>query len=97
MYDYYKELEWYLSDGSSIKGEEAYNYLSRKLERYKRISKKIDHILLECLKLNVISDDDSIDINVCETGENLSIIQTELEMLCEELDLITGHHLDGLL
>ena len=27
MYDYYKELEWFLSDGSSIKGEEAYNYL----------------------------------------------------------------------
>lgn len=93
----YRKLEWYFADGTCIEGEEAYTFLSRKLERYKRISKKIDHILLECLKLNVISDNDSIDVNVCETGENLSIIQTELEMLCEELDLITGHHLDGLL
>ena len=93
----YENLEWYLPEGKVLKGEEAYTFLSRKSERYKRISKKIDHILLECLKLNVISDDDSIDINVCETGENLSIIQTELEMLCEELDLITGHRLDDLL
>ena len=71
MCDYYKELEWFLSDGSSIKGEEAYNYLSKVLERFRSISKMIDSTLINCLKLNVISEDDSIDVNVCNAGESL--------------------------
>lgn len=86
MYDYYKELEWFLSDGSSIKGEKAYNYLSKELERFRSISKMIDSTLINCLKLNVISEDDSIDVNVCNAGESLSIVQIELEMLIKKLN-----------
>lgn len=86
MYDYYKELEWFLSDGSSIKGEEAYTYLSKELERFRSISKMIDSTLINCLKLNVISEDDSIDVNVCNAGESLSIVQIELEMLIKKLN-----------
>ena len=88
MCDYYKELEWFLSDGSSIKGEEAYNYLSKELERFKSISKMIDSTLINCLKLNVISEDDSIDVNVCNAGESLSIVQIELEMLIKKLNIL---------
>jgi len=52
MYDYYKELEWFLSDGSSIKGEEAYNYLSKELERFRSISKMIDSTLILIKKMS---------------------------------------------
>ena len=86
MCDYYKELEWFLSDGSSIKGEVAYNYLSKELERFRSISKMIDSTLINCLKLNVISEDDSIDVIVCNAGESLSIVQIELEILIKKLN-----------
>ena len=62
-----------------------YDYY-KELERFRSISKMIDSTLINCLKLNVISEDDSIDVNVCNAGESLSIVQIELEMLIKKLN-----------
>lgn len=88
----HEDLEWYLPKGEVLRGEAARIFLSKKLDHFKSVSKRIDSVLIECLKLNAINEDDSIDIKVCEMGENLSIIQIELEMLCEELNFVTEFH-----
>lgn len=93
----YENLEWYLPKGEVLRGEAARIFLSKKLDHFKSVSKRIDSVLIECLKLNAINKDDSIDVNVCEAGEKLSVIHSELEMLCEDLAYVTVHHFDDLL
>ena len=80
-----KKLVWYLSNGKSIKGDDAYVFLNRKMIKYENLIYKIDSKLVECLKLNVKEYDGDIDYCVMETGERLSLIEIILKELLKDI------------
>ena len=78
--------EWYLSDGSVLKGETAKKHLLAKLHSYKELMKDIDCILSRSLENNHIVKENTLPNTVMFTAEALSIIQIELEMLSDRMD-----------
>ena len=48
--------EWYLSDGTILKGKEASDHLKSKLENYEKVIADVDRILSRSLKNNHIVD-----------------------------------------
>lgn len=78
--------EWYLSDGSVLKGETAKKHLLAKLHSYKELMKNIDCILSRSLENNHIVKENTLPNTVMFTAEALSIIQIELEMLLDRMD-----------
>ena len=80
-----KKLVWYLSNGESIEGDDAYVFLNKEMIKYENLIGKIDSKLVECLKLNIKEYDGSIDYCVMETGERLSTIEILLEELLKDI------------
>ena len=80
-----KKLVWYLSNGESIEGDDAYVFLNKEMIKYENLIGKIDSKLIECLKLNVKEYDGSIDYCVMETSERLSLIEILLEELLNDI------------
>lgn len=80
-----KKLVWYLSNGESIEGDEAHDFLNKEMIKYENLIGRIDSKLVECLKLNVKEYDGSIDYCVMETGERLSTIEILLEELLKDI------------
>ena len=78
-------VEWYLNNGSCLTGKIAENYLKNKLNNYENLSMKIDNILKECNKLNVIEKDRCINVSVIETCEKLAMIELLLESLLDDI------------
>ena len=78
-------VEWYLNNGSCLTGKIAENYLKNKLNNYENLSMKIDNILKECTKLNVIEKDRCINVSVIETCEKLAMIELLLESLLDDI------------
>ena len=87
-----KELVWYLSNDESIKGDDAYDFLNKKMIKYENLINKIDSKLVECLKLNVKEYDGDIDYCVMETGERLSLIEIILEELLKDIRSTLGEN-----
>lgn len=85
-----KKLLWYLSNGESIEGDVAYDYLNKKMIKYENLISNIDSKLVECLKLNGKEYDGDIDYCVMETGERLSFIQLLLEELLSDINAVLG-------
>ena len=83
-----KELVWYLSNDESIKGDDAYAFLNKKMIKFENLISKIDSKLVECLKLNVKEYDGDIDYCVMETGERLSMIEILLEELLNDINAV---------
>lgn len=79
--------EWFLKDGTYLTGKEAEEYLLKKLDSIKILSNKVERVINECKSLNVIEDDESLAWSVMETEERLSIIQTLLELLLEDINI----------
>ena len=80
-----KKLVWYLSNGESIEGDDAYVFLNKEMIKYENLIGKIDSKLIECLKLNIKEYDGSIDYCVMETGEKISLIEISLEELISDI------------
>ena len=83
-----KEIVWYLSNGDFIEGNDAYDFLNGKMNKYENLISKIDSKLVKCLKLNVKEYDGSIDCCVTETGERLSMIAILLEELLNDISFV---------
>ena len=81
------EYIWYLSDGTSLKGKAAKDYILNRRKRLDRITKEIEDLLNEMKRFNtsdtVIGDEqiDNDTSRLLETLENLSM----MEIYCEEL------------
>ena len=85
-----EKLVWYLSNGESIVGDDAYDFLNKKMIKYGNLIDKIDSKLIECLKFNVKEYDGDIDYCVMETGERLSLIEILLEELLSDINAVLG-------
>ena len=85
-----EKLVWYLSNGESIVGDDAYDFLNKKMIKYGNLIDKIDSKLIECLKFNVKEYDGDIDCCVMETGERLSLIEILLEELLSDINAVLG-------
>ena len=83
-----KKLVWHLSNGESIKDDDAYIFLNKKMNMFENLISEIDSKLVECLKLNVKECDGDIDYCVMETGERLSTIEILLEELLNDIDVV---------
>ena len=79
------ELVWYLNSVDTIEGDEACDFLNKRMVKYENLINEIDSKLVECLKLNVKEYDGSIDYCVMETGERLSLIEILLEELLSDI------------
>lgn len=79
---------WYLADGSFIDGNEADLFLTKTMNDFKELNFLIDRELLHLLKMNQITDDESLTDQVMNTGENFSLIRFQLHSLCKEIDRI---------
>ena len=77
--------EWYLSDGTILKGKEASDHLKSKLENYEKVIADVDRILSRSLKNNHIVEEDTLPNTVMYTAEAKSIIQIDLELLLERM------------
>ena len=75
-------------DDESIKGDDAYAFLNKKMIKFENLISKIDSKLIECLKLNVKEYDGDIDYCVMETGERLSMIEILLEELLNDINAV---------
>ena len=83
---------WYFTDGSYIEGEEALNYILKRQEKLDRLIEDIDPDIKEMARFNctkeLISDEgdsDSPYVKLLTTMENLSILETQCEMILEKL------------
>ena len=85
-----EKLVWYLSNGESIVGDDAYDFLNKKMIKYGNLIDKIDSKFIECLKFNVKEYDGDIDYCVMETGERLSMIKILLEELLSDINAVLG-------
>ena len=85
-----EKLVWYLSNGESIVGDDAYDFLNKKMIKYGNLIDKIDSKLIECLKFNVKECDGDIDYCVMETSERLSLIEILLEELLSDIKSVLG-------
>ena len=82
------ELVWYLNSVDTIEGDEACDFLNKRMVKYENLINEIDSKLIECLKLNVKETDGSIDYCVMETGERLSTIEILLEELLKDINVV---------
>lgn len=79
--------ELYLKDGTVLTGKRRYLYLKSKIKDFREVSKIIDAVFCECIRLNKIEYYDSLEASVRENGESLDIIRCDLEMLLLRLDV----------
>ena len=64
-------------------------YLSNRLNELSKLSSKVERVISECSELNIVHDDrKTLSLSVMETGERLSVIQTLLELLVEDMNSI---------
>lgn len=82
------KCKWYLSDGSVLRGKTAAKYLHTKLKNYERLIEDVDCVLSRSLKSNHIVEENTLANTVMSTGETLSIIQIELELLLERMSCV---------
>ena len=80
--------EWHLTDGTVLKGEKAQEYLNHQLDHYKKLIDDIDNTLSNCLDYNHVILEDTLPNTVMFTGESLSIIQIELELLLDRISSV---------
>lgn len=80
--------EWYLTDGTVLKGEKAQEYLNLQLAHYKKLIEDIDNTLSNCLDYNYVTLEDTLPNTVISTSESLSIIQIELELLLDRISSV---------
>lgn len=80
--------EWYLTGGTVLKGEKAQEYLNLRLTHYKKLIEDIDKTLSNCLDYNHVAMEDTLPNTVMFTGESLSIIQIELELLLDRISSV---------
>lgn len=86
------KIEWYLSNGKVLKGEEAYNYLTVKEKKFKRLINDNKSIIEQMMKYNTCEsldediDKDDIVERIMTTGENLATISVLLDILKEKLE-----------
>ena len=80
--------EWYLNDGTALCGNDAAEYLERQLGIFDDLSRQIAACLKECNELNEIDHSESLADAVLETGERISMIEIELEMLLREISSV---------
>lgn len=82
------KCEWYLSDGSVLRGKIAAKYLHEKRKIYERLIEDVDCVLSRSLESNHVVEENTLANTVMSTGENLSIIQIELELLLERISYV---------
>lgn len=80
--------ELYLKDGTVLTGKRRYLYLKSKINNFREVSKIVDDVLCECIRLNKLERCDSLLDSVLDTGDNLAAIRLELEMLLLRLDVV---------
>lgn len=86
------KIEWYLSNGKVLKGEEAHNYLTVKEKKFKRLINDNKSIIEQMMKYNTCEsldediDKDDIVERIMTTGENIATISVLLDILKEKLE-----------
>lgn len=78
----------FLNNDVCLVGSEAEVYLRNRLEELSKLSSKVERVIFECSELNIVHDSQTLSLSVMETGERLSIIQTLLELLIEDMNSI---------
>ena len=89
--NHYSNYIWYFSDGSSIQGKEALDYILKRQSVLNELMKYIDSNIKQMKKFNtdqeIIGDDDvdSPYAKLITTLENLSIVELCCEAILERL------------
>ena len=81
--------KWFLNNSVCLVGSDAEVYLSNRLNELSKLSSKVERVISECSELNIVLNDrKTLSLSVMETGERLSVIQTLLELLVEDMNSI---------
>lgn len=70
-----------------LTGKRRYLYLKSKISDFREVSKIVDDVLCECMRLNRLECCDSLLDSVLDASDNLAAIRLELEMLLLRLDV----------
>lgn len=79
------KCEWFLSDGTLLKGKDAEEYLNDLLQRYNGYSKSIDGIYNHFLENKKYDNDCTLVNKVLKYSEALSFLHLEMEILIGEM------------
>lgn len=81
--------ECFFNNNVCLVVSDAEVYLSNRLNELSKLSSKVERVISECSELNIVHDDcKTLSLSVMKTGERLSVIQTLLELLVEDMNSI---------
>lgn len=83
-----QNCEWFLSDGMLLSGKEAEMYLLTVLSEYEKLVDHMRFTLIDCLDNCKVSQENDLFNTIMCTGERLSIIQIQLELLLEKISFV---------